>query len=70
VVKAAERTCPSPLAAGVFCDARGMRYTLGKVELNGSHVSTVNAPITAGQVQISGNYTKQDAEALAEKITG
>lgn len=120
-------TCPSPAPASTFCDADGMRYTLGKVELNGSHVSevkaamssqgtsywyvgltlddagkqlfgqlttalaknqppanqlaivvgnevvtapSVNSPITAGQIEISGSYTRDQVEALAAKITG
>ncbi|MEV5963126.1 hypothetical protein AB0L70_15260 [Kribbella sp. NPDC051952] len=128
VLTATTGTCPSPAPAGTFCDTKGMRYTVGKVELDGSHVSevkadmdskgtppywyvrltlddegkrlfsqlttdlakkqppanqlaivvgdevaiapTVNEPITAGQIQISGNYTRADVEALAAKITG
>jgi hypothetical protein len=31
---------------------------------------TVSSPITAGQIQISGNFTRDDVEALAAKITG
>jgi len=127
VLKADPGTCPSPSPQGVYCDAKGTRYTLGKVELDGSHVSevkaaqsnngtsywyvgltldqegtrlfgqlttdlatkqspanqlaivvgnevatapAVNSPITAGKVEISGNYTQSDVEALAAKITG
>ena len=126
VLTAAQGSCPSPLPKGIVCDPNGMRYTVGKVELDGSHVSevkaaqspdqpgwyitltldeqgarlfaalttqlaalqppknqlaivvggqvaaapTVTSAITAGKVQISGNYTKKDAEALATKITG
>jgi preprotein translocase subunit SecD len=43
VLTAATGTCPSPAPAGTFCDTNNMRYTLGKVELNGSHVSEVKA---------------------------
>jgi preprotein translocase subunit SecD len=126
VLTAAQGTCASPLPKGIVCDTNGMRYTVGKVELDGSHVSevkvvqsldhpgwyiamtldeqgarafatlttqlaalqppknqlaivvggqvatapTVTSAITGGKVQISGNYTKKDAEALATKITG
>jgi preprotein translocase subunit SecD len=121
-------TCPSPAAAGTACDDDGMIYTLGKVELDGSHVSqvkagndpaqgtttwsiaislddegaklfgeltaslakqsppanqlaivvhgsvvsapTVQSAIPGGQIQISGNFTRADAEALAKQITG
>jgi preprotein translocase subunit SecD len=126
VLTAAQGTCASPLPKGIVCDPNGMRYTVGKVELDGSHVSevkvvqsldhpgwyialtldgqgarafatlttqlaalqppknqlaivvggqvaaapTVTSAITGGHVQISGNYTKKDAEALAAKITG
>ena len=38
-------TCPSPAPAGTACDAKGMRYTLGKVELDGSNVTDVKAAI-------------------------
>lgn len=43
VLTAAAGTCPSPAPSGTFCDTKGMRYTLGKVELDGSHVSDVKA---------------------------
>jgi preprotein translocase subunit SecD len=43
VLKAEQGTCPSPPADGTACDANGMRYSLGKVELDGSHVSEVKA---------------------------
>jgi preprotein translocase subunit SecD len=125
VIKTQPGSCPSP---GTFCDSKGVRYTLGKVELDGSHVTevkaaqsdaaaggswyvgltldqegtrtfgqlttelaakqpptnqlaivvrdevvtapTINAPLTASQVEIAGSYTQKDAEALADKITG
>ncbi|MER7244423.1 hypothetical protein [Kribbella sp. NPDC000426] len=38
-------TCPTPSPAGTACDAKGMRYTLGKVELDGSNVTDVKAAI-------------------------
>jgi preprotein translocase subunit SecD len=120
-------TCPSPAPAGTACDDKGTVYTLGKVELDGSHVSEVKAgyqtastgywyvnlnldaegaklfgqltaslaqqtppanllaivvrghvvaapavqsAIPGGQVQISGSYTRESAEALAHQITG
>ncbi|HEY3557121.1 MAG TPA: hypothetical protein VGL05_06650 [Kribbella sp.] len=120
-------TCPSPARAGTACDDKGTIYTLGKVELDGSHVSEVKAgfqtastgywyvnlnldpegaklfgrltaslaeqtppanllaivvrgqvvaapavqsAIPGGQVQISGTYTRESAEALAKQITG
>jgi len=124
--KACADSSASPTAADKLCDALGTRYTLGKVELDGSHVSevkaaagqdgsgwvvqlgldqagtqlfgtlttklaasqpprnqlavvvgskvvtapTVNGPITAGQVQIYGNFTQKDAEKLVADITG
>ena len=128
VVKTQPGSCPSPASQGTFCDSKGIRYSLGKVELDGSHVTevkaaqseaaaggswyvgltldqegtrtfgqlttelaakqppanqlaivvrdevvtapTINAPLTASQVEISGSYTQKDAEALADKITG
>ncbi|MFG1910711.1 hypothetical protein [Kribbella sp. NPDC048928] len=120
-------TCPSPAASGTACDDDGMIYTLGKVELDGSHVSkvkagndpaqgaswtiaisldhegaklfgdltaslakqsppanqlaivvhgrvvaapTVQSAIPGGQIQISGNFTRADAEALVKQMTG
>ncbi|MEV4267376.1 hypothetical protein [Kribbella sp. NPDC049584] len=36
-------TCATPAPAGTACDAKGMRYTLGKVELDGSNVTDVKA---------------------------
>jgi hypothetical protein len=38
-------TCPTPAPAGTACDAKGMRYTLGKVELDGSNVTEVKTGI-------------------------
>lgn len=38
-------TCPSPAPAGTACDAKGMRYTLGKVELDGSNVTEVKSAL-------------------------
>jgi preprotein translocase subunit SecD len=126
VLTAAQGICASPPPHGIVCDSDGMRYAVGEVELDGSHVSevkaaqspdqpgwyitltldeqgsrvfaalttqlatlqppknqlaivvggqvaaapTVTSAITAGKVQISGNYTQKDAEALAAKITG
>src|SRR5690349_1072305 len=32
-------TCPTPAPDGTACDDKGMLYTLGKVELDGSHVT-------------------------------
>lgn len=108
---------------GTACGSDGVRYTLGKVELDGSRVSevkaalrdtwyvglsldqegarlfdrlttdlaaqtppqnqlaivihgrvvtapTVSAPITGGKVEITGNFTKKDAEKLVAEITG
>jgi preprotein translocase subunit SecD len=129
VLKAAPGGCastsPTP-AAPNFCGLDGYNYVLGKVELDGSHVSevkpaqspgntgwhvelsldaegttrfgrlttdlatkqpplnqiaivvrgqvaaapTVMSPIPGGKVQISSNYSKQDAENLARQITG
>jgi preprotein translocase subunit SecD len=43
VLTAAQGTCASPLPKGIVCDANGVRYTVGKVELDGSHVSEVKA---------------------------
>jgi len=43
VLKFAPGTCASPAPQGIFCDAKGIRYTLGTVELDGSHVSEVKA---------------------------
>ncbi|MFD3405651.1 hypothetical protein ACFWUU_33505 [Kribbella sp. NPDC058693] len=41
-------TCPTPAPAGTACDAKGMRYTLGKVELDGSNVTEVKTGIQQG----------------------
>src|SRR4051794_25228393 len=38
-------TCPSPAPASTACDAKGMRYTLGRVELDGSNVTEVKSAI-------------------------
>jgi preprotein translocase subunit SecD len=38
-------TCPTPSPASTACDAKGMRYTLGKVELDGSNVTEVKTGI-------------------------
>jgi preprotein translocase subunit SecD len=124
VVKTEQGQCATPAEQGVACDSDGNRYTLGKVEVDGSHVrsvkaesqdgrwylllsfddegkklfsaltselaqktppdnqiaivvngSVVTAPtvqsaITDGQVQISGTFTKEAAEKLANQITG
>ena len=43
VLTAAQGSCASPLPKGIVCDPNGMRYTVGKVELDGSHVSEVKA---------------------------
>lgn len=127
VLTAAPGTCPTPAPAGTACDDSGIRYTLGKVELDGSNVSAVKAAaepngtggwfigltldskgaklfeqltadlaeqtspanqvaivirgqvaaapvvqsaIAGGKVQINGDYDRDSAEALANKITG
>jgi hypothetical protein len=36
-------TCPTPAPAGTACDDKGTVYTLGKVELDGSHVTEVKS---------------------------
>jgi preprotein translocase subunit SecD len=117
---------PSPSADSTACGPDGVRYTLGKVELDGTHVSevkpagsegsggwivgltlddegsqkfsrltseltskpapqnqlaivvrgrvitapTVMSAITGGKVEISSDFTQQEAEQLAEEITG
>ncbi|TDW15525.1 SecDF P1 head subdomain-containing protein [Kribbella kalugense] len=43
VLTAKPGACPTPTPAGTACDDAGMRYTLGKVELDGSNVSEVKA---------------------------
>ena len=127
VLTAKPGTCPTPAPAGTACDDKGNRYTLGKVELNGSNVSEVKAAIEengaggwyvgltldtegaklfeqltatlaqqqspanqlaivvhgqvvaapavqsaipGGKVQISGSYTRETAQQLADQITG
>jgi preprotein translocase subunit SecD len=127
VLTAKAGTCPTPAPAGTACDDNGTVYRLGKVELDGSHVSDVKAgyqtssgtywyvslgldsegaklfgrltaslakqqppanllaivvhgkvvaapsvqsEISGGQIQISGSYTRESAEALAKQITG
>jgi preprotein translocase subunit SecD len=127
VLAAKPGTCPTPASAGTACDDKGTRYTLGKVELNGSNVSEVKAAIQengaggwyvgltldahgaklfeqltaalaqqqspanqlaivvhgqvvaapavqsaipGGKVQISGSYTRETAQQLADKIIG
>ena len=125
VIKTEPGVCETP-SASTACGSDGTRYTFGKVELDGSHVTevtadagqdttawyvnlsldqegaelfgrlttelatktppenqlaivvrgrvvsapTVMSPITGGTVQISSNFTKQDAEKLAADITG
>ncbi|GAA1571275.1 hypothetical protein GCM10009804_29580 [Kribbella hippodromi] len=121
-------TCPTPAPDGTACDEKGNRYTLGKVELNGSNVDgvkvglqegsttgawaisltldaegaklfgrltaglakqdppanqlailvrgqvvtapTVMSEIPGGKVEITGTYTRDDAEKVAGKIIG
>jgi preprotein translocase subunit SecD len=126
VVKSGPGTCDAASPAPqVACDGDGNRYTLGKVEVDGTHVRTVKAEagqtgswfllltfddegkkvfagltaelaqlappdnqiaivvrgsvvtaptvqsaITDGQVQITGTFSKEDAEKLADQITG
>jgi preprotein translocase subunit SecD len=124
VLTAESGACPTPATDGTFCDAAGMRYTVGPVELDGRHVSeakadnnqtawvvtltldsegarifndltkdlsqqqlpknqlaivvrdkvisapTVQSAIPDGKVQITGNFSKSDAEKLADDITG
>lgn len=36
-------TCPTPAPDGTACDDKGTVYTLGKVELDGSHVTEVKS---------------------------
>ncbi|HWD82071.1 MAG TPA: hypothetical protein VG497_24405 [Kribbella sp.] len=36
-------TCPTPAPDGTACDDKGMVYTLGKAELDGSHVTDVKS---------------------------
>jgi preprotein translocase subunit SecD len=43
VLTAEPGACPTPAPAGTACDDLGTRYTLGKVELDGSNVSEVKA---------------------------
>ncbi|TDO46423.1 hypothetical protein EV643_111276 [Kribbella sp. VKM Ac-2527] len=125
VIKTEPGVCETP-SASTACGSDGSRYTLGKIELDGSHVTEVTAaagqdttawyvnlsldqeggqlfgqlttelaaktppanqlaivvrgrvvsapvvmsPITGGKVQISSNFSKQDAENLASEITG
>ncbi|GAA1664863.1 hypothetical protein GCM10009745_03290 [Kribbella yunnanensis] len=127
VVKLEPNACAkAPTVANVRCSADGTKYTLGKVELDGTHVTdvqasadtqgtgwlvtltldsagtktfatltgqlvkakppanqlaivvndrvvsapSVSAPITAGRVQISGNFTSKQAKQLVADITG
>jgi hypothetical protein len=42
VLKATPGACPSPPPASVYC-GKDMRYTLGKVEIDASHVTEVKA---------------------------
>jgi preprotein translocase subunit SecD len=116
----------SPSADGTVCGPDGIRYTLGEVELDGTHVSEVTkpilrdgagwivgltlddegaqrfsrlttelttktppqnqlaivvrgrvvtapavmSPILGGKLEISGNYTKKEAEQLIKDLTG
>ncbi|WP_371407097.1 hypothetical protein OHA10_16520 [Kribbella sp. NBC_00662] len=48
VLSAKAGTCPTPVPDGTACDAKGMRYTLGKVELDGSNVTEVKSGIQQG----------------------
>lgn len=48
VLSAKAGTCPTPAPDGTACDAKGMRYTLGKVELDGSNVTEVKSGIQQG----------------------
>lgn len=48
VLTAAPGTCASPAPEGTACGSDGMRYTLGKVELDGGNVSGVKAGAGTG----------------------
>lgn len=48
VLKTGQGQCPSPATDTVICDANGTRYTVGKVELDGSHVTEVKAAQNEG----------------------
>ncbi|WP_433165859.1 SecDF P1 head subdomain-containing protein [Kribbella sp. CA-247076] len=48
VLKTEPGQCPSPASDTVVCDAAGIRYTVGKVELDGTHVTEVKAAQNEG----------------------
>ncbi|MDX3003495.1 hypothetical protein PWY87_17550 [Kribbella solani] len=126
VITSQPGTCPTPAPKGTACDEKGNRYTLGKVELDGSNVSgvkldtqkstgdwliavtldaegaklfeqltaglakqnppanqlailvggqvvtapTVMSAIAGGKVEITGGFTRADAEGVVNKIVG
>ncbi|QNE21301.1 hypothetical protein F1D05_29525 [Kribbella qitaiheensis] len=68
VVTAAPGTCDAdtPAPDGVACDSLGNRYTLGKVELDGSHV----AEVKPGSGQESGWYVGLKLDPEGAKLFG
>ena len=72
VLTAKPGTCPTPAPSGTGCDDKGTRYTLGKVELNGSNVSEVKAAIQengAGGWYVGLTLDAEGAEQF-EQLTG
>ncbi|MFD7159845.1 hypothetical protein ACFV9C_34980 [Kribbella sp. NPDC059898] len=61
-------TCPTPARDGTACDDKGIVYTVGKVELDGSHVSEVKAGYSAGGSSYW--YVSLDLDPEGTKIFG
>jgi preprotein translocase subunit SecD len=67
VLSAAPGTCPTPAPAGTACDAEGMKYKVGKVELDGRNVSEVKAALDAGS---NGWYIALNLDPEGTKLFG
>ncbi|NIK54354.1 SecDF P1 head subdomain-containing protein [Kribbella shirazensis] len=67
VLSAAPGSCPTPAPAGTACDDEGMRYKVGKVELDGSNVSEVKVALDAGS---SGWYITVNLDPEGAKLFG
>jgi preprotein translocase subunit SecD len=67
VLAATAGTCPTPATAGTACDVEGMKYQLGKVELDGRNVSEVKAAVDAGSI---GWYIALNLDPEGTKLFG
>ncbi|WP_132321494.1 SecDF P1 head subdomain-containing protein [Kribbella turkmenica] len=71
VLKSEQGQCPSPPSDTVVCDANGFRYTVGRVELNGAHVTEVKAAQNEGDPtwHVMLNLNSEGAEAFTRLTT-